>query len=158
MRRYEALYIVDAELTEEQLAPIMEKYKKVVTDMGGEVSDASPWEQGRRRLAYQIDKRREGLYVLMRFESDGNAPKELDRVFRISDDVFRHLIVKEEIPPVAVAEAESSEPADAEAVETVPAEEPAGTESVEEQVPEVTEAAEPEGDIEPGGEAEAAAA
>ncbi len=94
MRHYEALYIVDAELNDEQLEPIIEKYKKIVTDMGGTVGDAAKWEQGRRRLAYEVDKRREGMYILMTFESGPDVPKELERVFKISDDVFRHQVVR----------------------------------------------------------------
>ena len=95
MRHYEAMYIVDAELTDEQLEPVMEKYKKVVADMGAVVGETGKWEQGRRRLAYPIEKRREGMYVLMNFEANADVPLELDRVFRISDDVFRHLIVRQ---------------------------------------------------------------
>ena len=95
MRHYEALYIVDAELTDEQLEPIMEKYKKVVTDMGGVAGETGKWEQGRRKLAYEIDRRREGVYVLMNFEAGVDVPLELDRIFRISDDVFRHVIVRQ---------------------------------------------------------------
>jgi len=95
LRHYEAMYIVDAELTDEQLDPIMEKYKKVVADMGGTVGETGKWEQGRRRLAYEINRRREGLYVLMNFEANADVPLELDRVFRISDDVFRHIIVRQ---------------------------------------------------------------
>ena len=97
MRHYEAMYIVDAELSDEQLEPIFEKYKKVVTDMGGVVGDTGKFEQGRRRLAYPIDKRREGMYVLMNFESGPDVPLELDRVFRISDDVFRHIVVRQNV-------------------------------------------------------------
>lgn len=96
MRQYEAMYIVDAELPEEQLDAVVEKFKKVVTDNGGVVSDAGKWEQGRRRLAYEIQGRREGMYILMHFEAPADLPKELDRVFRISDDVLRHLIVLKE--------------------------------------------------------------
>jgi small subunit ribosomal protein S6 len=96
MRHYEAMYIVDAEVTEEQLDPIMEKYKKVVTDMGGVIGDTGKWEQGRRRLLYEVDGRREGMYVLMNFESNAEVPLELDRIFRISDDAFRHIIVRQD--------------------------------------------------------------
>lgn len=96
MRHYEAMYIVDAELTDEQLEPILEKYKKVVTDMGGVVGETGRWEQGRRKLAYEIDGRREGIYILMNFEAGPDVPLELDRVFRISDDVFRHIIVRQD--------------------------------------------------------------
>lgn len=96
MRQYEALYIVDAEVTEEDLASIVEKYKKVVTDMGGEVTDAGKWEHGRRRFAYEIAGRREGMYVLMNFTSNSTVPLELDRIFRISDDVFRHMVCRKD--------------------------------------------------------------
>ena len=95
MRHYEAMYIVDAELEDEQLQPIMEKYKKVVSDMGGVVGETGKWDAGRRRLAYEIARRREGTYILMNFEAKADVPLELDRVFRISDDVFRHMIVRQ---------------------------------------------------------------
>ena len=96
MRHYEAMYVVDAETSDEDLEPILEKYKKIVTDGGGVVGETGKWEQGRRKLAYEIDGRREGLYVLMNFESNSEVPKELDRIFRISDDVFRHMIVRQD--------------------------------------------------------------
>src|SRR5579871_4116354 len=96
MRHYEAMYIVDADTPDESLEPIIEKYKKVVTDGGGEVSEAGKWEKGRRPLAYEINRKREGLYILMQFQSDAAVPKELDRIFRISDDVIRHLIVRQD--------------------------------------------------------------
>lgn len=96
MRHYEAMYIIDAESTEEQLEAVLEKYKKIVTDMGGVAGDTGKWEQGRRKLAYEIDGRREGIYILMNFESNADVPLELDRIFRISDDVFRHMIVRQD--------------------------------------------------------------
>lgn len=95
MRHYEAMYIVDADTPDETLEPIIEKYKKVVTDGGGEVSEAGKWDKGRRPLAYEIDKKREAMYVLMQFTSDANVPKELDRIFRISDEIMRHIIVRQ---------------------------------------------------------------
>jgi len=94
VRHYEAMYIVDPELTEEELTPIIERYQKVVTDMGGVVSEAGLWEQGRRPLAYPIAGRREGIYILMRFEAGKDVPAELDRVLRISDNVLRHIVVR----------------------------------------------------------------
>lgn len=95
MRHYEAMYIVDPELADEQLEPVMEKYKKIVTDGGGVVGETGKWEQGRRKLAYDISGRREGIYILMNFESGIDVPPELDRVFRISDEVIRHVIVRQ---------------------------------------------------------------
>jgi len=90
------MYIVDAELTDEQLTPIIEKYQKVITDNEGVVGETGRWEQGRRKLMYEIDGKREGLYILMNFEAKAEVPLELDRIFRISDDVFRHLIVRQD--------------------------------------------------------------
>jgi small subunit ribosomal protein S6 len=87
---------VDADTPDETLEPIIEKYKKVVVDAGGEVIEAGKWDKGRRPLAYEIAKKREAMYVLMQFTSDAEAPKELDRIFRISDDVMRHLIVRQD--------------------------------------------------------------
>ena len=97
MRRYEAMYIVDADTPDESLDPIIEKYSKVVTDAGGEVTEAGKWEKGRRPPAYEIGKKREGLYVLMQFTSNAEVPKELDRIFKINDEVVRHLIVRQDV-------------------------------------------------------------
>jgi small subunit ribosomal protein S6 len=97
MRRYEAMYIVDADTPDESLEPIVEKYSKVVTDGGGEVSEAGKWEKGRRVMAYDIAKKREGMYILMQFTSNNEVPKELDRIFKINDDVIRHLIVRQDV-------------------------------------------------------------
>jgi len=95
MRHYETMYIVDADTPDENVEAIIEKYKKVVTDGGGEVSEAGRWEKGRRKLAYAISKKREGFYVLMQFTSGNEVPKELDRIFRIGDDTLRHLILRQ---------------------------------------------------------------
>ena len=100
MRHYEAMYIVDADTSDEAYDTIIEKYKKVVTDGGGEVSEAGKWEKGRRPLAYEIKhdnkKKREGLYILMQFTSESKVPKELDRIFRINDEIIRHIIVRQD--------------------------------------------------------------
>ncbi len=94
MRHYEAMYIVDPDVPDEELEPIIERFKQVVTDMGGVVSEAGLWEQGRRPLAYPIEGRREGTYVLMQFEAGQTVPAELDRVLRIHDSILRHIIVR----------------------------------------------------------------
>jgi|SRR5258708_675744 len=96
MRHYEAMYIVDADTPDENLDAIVEKYSKVVTDAGGEIIEAGKWDKGRRPLAYEIDKKREGMYLLMQFTSDADAPKELDRIFKINDEIMRHIIVRQD--------------------------------------------------------------
>ena len=100
MRHYEAMYIIDADTPDDILETTTEKFKKVVTDGGGEVSEAGKWDKGRRPLAYEIKfnnkKHREGMYLMMQFTADSEVPKELDRIFRISDEIVRHLIVRQD--------------------------------------------------------------
>lgn len=91
---YEAVYIMDTGLPEEQATGIVDKYRDVVTRSGGTVDDIDRWEP--RRLAFEIKGRREGLYIAMNFRSEPAARDELDRIFRISDDVIRHLIIKQD--------------------------------------------------------------
>lgn len=92
VRPYEALYIVDPELSDEDVTTITEKYKGVIEGQGGEVESINRWEK--RRLAYEVKGRFEGIYVLMNFMGETAVENELDRVMRISDDVLRHIIVR----------------------------------------------------------------
>jgi small subunit ribosomal protein S6 len=92
VRPYEVLYIVRPDLTEEQVAPIMEKFKTVVEGQGGEVEGVNRWDK--RRLAYEIKGQVEGIYILMNFKSEAKAEAELDRMLKISDDVLRHIIIR----------------------------------------------------------------
>ncbi len=96
MRHYEAMYIVDPEIADEDIDGILEKYKKVVTDGGGTVTEASKWDKGRRQLAYEINKKREGIYLIMLFEADSEVPKELERIFRINDEVMRYIVKRQD--------------------------------------------------------------
>ncbi|MCS6777608.1 MAG: 30S ribosomal protein S6 [Chloroherpetonaceae bacterium] len=96
MRHYEAMYIVDPDVPDESVDAIVERFKKVVEDAGGEVTEAGLWEKGRRPLAYEINKKREGIYVLMQFAAEPEVPRELDRLLRISDEIMRHIIVRQD--------------------------------------------------------------
>ena len=87
---YEALYILDPALGEEEITALVEKFKGVV-EANGTVSEIDQW--GKRRLAYPINDLNEGYYVLMSFDSDAAFPNELARVLRITDGVMRSLIV-----------------------------------------------------------------
>ena len=87
---YEAVYILDPSLNEEQIAALVEKFKKVV-EANGTVSEVAEW--GKRRLAYPIDDLMEGYYVLMTFTAVPAIPAELDRIFRITDGVMRSMII-----------------------------------------------------------------
>ncbi|MEI8282047.1 MAG: 30S ribosomal protein S6 [Armatimonadota bacterium] len=94
IRNYETLYIVRPELKDGEIQKIADKFKKVVEDKGGKVASAEKWEK--RKLAYEIAGLKEGNYVMMHFESEGDVPAELNRLMRISDDVVRHMITSKE--------------------------------------------------------------
>ena len=85
---YEAVYILDPSLNEEQIASLVEKFKKVV-EANGTVTEVNEW--GKRRLAYPINDLMEGHYVLMTFTAAAAIPAELDRIFRITDGVMRSM-------------------------------------------------------------------
>jgi len=91
MRKYETLFILHPSLDEEAVKANVEKFKGVIENGGGVVENIDAW--GKRKLAYEIDKVGEGYYTLVNFSSNPELPKELDRVFRITDSVIRHLIV-----------------------------------------------------------------
>jgi len=94
MRNYELMVILDPDLEERTVQPSLDQYLNLVRQDGGSVESVDVW--GRRRLAYEINKKSEGLYAVVNFRSEPAAKDELDRIFRISDDVLRHLIVKQE--------------------------------------------------------------
>ena len=87
---YEAVYILNPELNEEQIAALVERFKGVV-EANGTVSEIDEW--GKRRLAYPINDLMEGYYVLMTFNAAAAVPAELDRIFRITDGVMRSMII-----------------------------------------------------------------
>jgi len=94
MRKYEVMYIIKPNFEEEKYREIVEKYNALIQSNGGEVLKVEPW--GKRRLAYEINKIREGYYVLVNFEGPQDLPAELERNFRIADDIIRYLVVREE--------------------------------------------------------------
>lgn len=91
---YEAIFIVDTTQPDEQTKATVEKYTGLIEKQGGTVDDVDQWEP--RRLAYEVKGRREGRYVVVNFTGEPAVKDELDRIFRISDDVLRHLIVKQD--------------------------------------------------------------
>ena len=86
---YEVMFIVNSTLTEEVISATVEKFQKLIGE-NGEVTKVE--EIGKKRLAYPIMKMSEGYYVLVEFTSNPEFPKELDRVFNITDEVIRSLI------------------------------------------------------------------
>ena len=87
---YEVVYIIDPNLGEEEIAATVEKFKALAEQHGSAV-EVDEW--GKRKLAYAIDYKTEGYYVLMSFTSEPSFPKELDRILGITDGILRSLIV-----------------------------------------------------------------
>ena len=94
MRKYETIFILHPSLDEEAVKANIEKFKGVIENGGGTVENVDFW--GKRKLAYEIAKVNEGFYTLINFGANTELPKELDRVFRITDGVIRHIVVKQE--------------------------------------------------------------
>jgi len=88
------MYVLKPELEEEALNAAIARFEEVVTNNGGEVVKTDRW--GKRRLAYEVKGYLEGFYVLMEFKAPNTLSQELDRIFKIQDDVIRHLVVKKD--------------------------------------------------------------
>ena len=90
MNKYELMVIIDPALEDDKKEAAIENVKSIIAE-AGEVSDTDVW--GLRKLAYPIQKKTEGYYVVMQFTAKPELPKELDRRLRISDNCMRHIIV-----------------------------------------------------------------
>jgi small subunit ribosomal protein S6 len=89
---YELMFIVRPELDEEQVGSATDKVHQLIVANGGNVTKTASW--GKRRLAYQVGAYKEGYYVVSNFEVETDKIMELERVLKISDTVFRHLLVR----------------------------------------------------------------
>jgi small subunit ribosomal protein S6 len=92
VRAYELIFIGDPELDEEALAAVVERVQGVITANGGEIIKIE--SMGRRRLAYQIKRRREGHYMLVHARLGNAAIAELERAMRLAEEVLRHMLVR----------------------------------------------------------------
>jgi small subunit ribosomal protein S6 len=92
MRKYETMFILNSGFTKEELPEKVEKFTNVIANAGGQVDKITDW--GKRRLAYEVNKQRDGHFVLVNFSAEPGVSKELERIFRISEEVVRYLIVR----------------------------------------------------------------
>ena len=90
---YETIFVVDLQLGEEGIASTIEKFKSLIA-ANGEVTEVNEW--GKRRLAYPINDKNEGYYVLVNFESDADFPAELERRFSINEKIMRSIVIRHE--------------------------------------------------------------
>jgi small subunit ribosomal protein S6 len=93
---YETMYILRPDLGEELTDQAINKYQTILRDQGAELLETQ--HRGKRRLAYEIQKHREGVYVQMNYQAPGTAVAVLERAMRLNEDVIRYLTVKQEVP------------------------------------------------------------
>ena len=93
---YETMYILRPDIAEEEVIKHIEKYNKTLENNGGKVLDSQM--RGKRRLAYLIAKHREGIYVQLSHQGDGQHIAKIEKAMRLSEDVIRYLTIKQEGP------------------------------------------------------------
>ena len=92
MRKYEVMYIIRPDIEQEAVQAAVEKFQGVISN-GGEITKHDV--QGKRRLAYEIKKHRDGVFVLVNFSAEPAVVTELERIMKISDEVIRYLITND---------------------------------------------------------------
>lgn len=91
MNKYETIFVLDCALSEEEITALQEKFTNLISK-AGEIESVDVW--GKRRLAYPINYKTEGYYVLVNFKSQPDFPKELERVYGITEGVLRTIVVR----------------------------------------------------------------
>ncbi len=92
MNKYELTVVLSAKLEDEERAAALEKVKDTITRFGGSISDIDDW--GKKKLAYEIQKMKEGFYYFVHFEADPACPAEIESRLRIMEPVIRYLCVR----------------------------------------------------------------
>lgn len=92
MRNYELMYIIRPDVEQETVQAVVEKFQGIIVN-GGEIVKHDVL--GKRRLAYEINKHRDGTYVLVHFKGTSEIVNELERVLKITDEIIRHMIVRD---------------------------------------------------------------
>ena len=93
---YETMYILRPDIAEDEVTNHIDKYNKLLEELGGKILDSQM--RGKRRLAYQIAKHREGIYVQLSHQGDGQHIFKIEKAMRLSEDVIRYLTVKQDGP------------------------------------------------------------
>ena len=93
---YETMYILRPDIAEDEVNNHIDKYNKLLEEFGGTILDSQM--RGKRRLAYQIAKHREGIYVQLSHQGDGQHIFKIEKAMRLSEDVIRYMTVKQEGP------------------------------------------------------------
>jgi small subunit ribosomal protein S6 len=96
MKEYETIFVLDPGVDDAQVDTEVEKVREFITGRSGEVTEIQKW--GRRKLAYEINKKKEGIYTLIRFRSGPDILSDLDRRYRLNENMLRFLTVLFEGP------------------------------------------------------------
>lgn len=113
MHQYELMVILDPEIDERTVAPSLDKFLGVIRNDGGTIENVDIW--GRRRLAYEINKKNEGIYAVVNFTATSAATQELDRQLKLSEAVMRTKVLRTEEAVARAASIEAENTARAEA-------------------------------------------
>jgi small subunit ribosomal protein S6 len=92
--QYELMVILNPEIDERQVAPNLDKFLKVITNDGGSIENVDIW--GKRRLAYEIQKKTEGIYAVVNFTATSEATQELDRQLKLNEQIMRTKVLRAE--------------------------------------------------------------
>ena len=96
MRRYELMLVLRPDVADDKAQAVIDRTTRQLVASGGQIIKVAPW--GRRRLAYQIDRYREGSYHIVLFEAPADALGEMERTLQITEEVLRHLVTRDERP------------------------------------------------------------
>ena len=94
MTKYELAVVVSAKLEDDERAKVVDKAKALIERFGGQITNVDEW--GKKRLAYEIQKMKEGFYYFIQFDAETSAPAEIESRIRIMDGVIRYLCVKQD--------------------------------------------------------------
>ena len=94
MSKYELTFVVNAKIEDDERAAVVDKCKALIERFGGTITNVDEW--GKKRLAYEIQKMKEGFYYIVQFDAPTSAPAEIESRIRIMDNVMRYLVVKRE--------------------------------------------------------------
>ena len=94
LNKYESIYIINPEVEEQGIKELVEKFNTLIETEGGKVSETQEW--GLKRLAYPIQKKEQGYYVLVNFEAKAESIVELERVYKITDSVMKFITIRKD--------------------------------------------------------------
>ncbi len=94
MKKYEIMYIIRPNIEDEAKKALVERFNTILLDNGAETAESKDW--GKRRLAYEINDFRDGYYEIVKTTSSAAAVQEFSRLAKISEDIIRHIVIKEE--------------------------------------------------------------